>query len=136
MSYAVSAALQAAVFQALTEDADLAALVGDAIYDAVPKGVLPSAYVVLGPETATDQSDITGSGSLHTLTISVVSDAAGFNLAKTAAGAVADAMAQPMTLTRGRLVFMNFERAVAQRSGSAAALRQIDLRFRARVDDV
>jgi len=36
MSYGVSSALQAAVYQALISDADLAALVGTAIYDALP----------------------------------------------------------------------------------------------------
>ena len=45
MSYAVSGALQAAVFAALSGDAALAALVGSAIYDAVPAGTVPDLYV-------------------------------------------------------------------------------------------
>ncbi len=136
MTYAVSPAVQAAVFQALSEDVDLSALVGDAIYDEVPSGALPKVYVVLGPETVLDRSDATGSGTLHQLTISVISKAAGFAFAKTVAGAVSDAMTRPMTLDRGQLVYLNFDRADARRSGRSAALRQIDLRFRARVDDV
>lgn len=136
MSYAVSAAVQAAVFQALNADVELTALIGDAVYDEVPTGVLPSVYVMLGPETVVDQSDMTGAGSLHRLTISVVTNTAGFTLAKTVAGVVSDVLARPMPLDRGQLVFLNFERAVAQRSGPAASVRQIDLRFRARVDDV
>ncbi len=136
MTYALSAAVQTAVFQALQTDADLSALVGDAIYDEVPKGALPSLYVMLGPETVMDQSDMTGVGSLHRLIISVVSDAAGFAQAKITAGVVSEVLARPLTLDRGQLVYMNFERAVAQRSGSGGKLRLVDLRFRARVDDV
>ena len=48
MSYAVSAALQEAVFQQLAGDVALGALVGSAIYDALPPGALPSLYVTLG----------------------------------------------------------------------------------------
>ncbi len=44
MSYSVSAALQAAVYQALIGDASLAGLVGTAIYDAIPTGTLPVTY--------------------------------------------------------------------------------------------
>ncbi|WP_050929414.1 DUF3168 domain-containing protein [Aestuariivita boseongensis] len=136
MSYAASSALQAAVYQSLTGDAALAALIGDAVYDEVPAGSAPPVYVMLGTETAMDRSDVTGTGSLHSLTITVVSEAAGFSQAKIVAGAVTEALAQPMSLSRGQLVYLNFERAVARRSGSAASVRQIDLRFRARVDDV
>ena len=136
MSYAVSAALQAAVYQALTADAALTDLIGEAVYDEVPAGSTPPVYVMMGPETALDRSDVTGAGSLHMLTITVVSDAAGFSQAKTVAGAVTEVLVQPLSLSRGQLVYLNFERAVARRSGSAASVRQIDLRFRARVDDV
>ena len=38
----------------------------------------------------------------------------------------------PLTLSRGRIVFLRFERARADRKGRD---RQIDLRFRARVED-
>lgn len=136
MSYAVSGALQAAVFQALSGDTALGALVGPAIYDEVPAGETPAVYVVLGAETATDRSDATGSGTLHLLTVTVVSEAAGYAQAKAAAGAVAEVLVQPMSLSRGQLVYMHFDRAVARRAGPAGSARQIDLRFRARVDDV
>lgn len=136
MSYAVSAALQSAVYQHLQADLALDAVVGSAIYDAMPEGALPSLYVSLGPETAIDRSDVTGSGSLHRFTVSVVSAAAGFALAKQAAGAITDALDMPLPLTRGTLVYLNFDRAVARRTGPAGSLRQIDLRFRARVDDI
>ena len=134
MSYGVSAALQAAVYQHLAADAALAVLVGSAIYDALPAGTLPDLYVSLGPEEARDRSDKTGGGALHLFTVSVVSAAAGFQSAKQAAAAVSDALVDaPLSLTRGTLVSLQFDRARAQRLSDGT--RRIDLRFRARVDD-
>ena len=136
MTYAVSAALQAAIYQALAADAGLSALVGDAIYDAVPAGGLPATYVSLGPEEVTDRSDQSGSGAVHRFTVSVVTGQAGFAAAKTVAAAVCDALDMAdMPLTRGRVVGLWFEKATAARDGSNAKLRRVDLKFRARVED-
>lgn len=133
MSYAAAAALQAAIYQRLTSDAALSALVGGAIYDAVPAGTLPETYVTLGPEDVRDRSDASGGGAWHNLTISVLTVNAGFQRAKDVAAAISDALAGPdLTLGRGRLAGLNFYRARARRDG---ALRRIDLNFRARVDD-
>lgn len=135
MSYGVSAALQAAVYQALSADATLASLVGNHIYDAFPAGTLPPLYVALGPELVKDQSDKTGGGAMHQFTVSVVTDTAGFATAKQAAGAVSDALVDAdLTLNRGTLVALNFYRAKAVRVG-AADERRIDLTFNARVAD-
>ncbi|WP_170428023.1 DUF3168 domain-containing protein [Ruegeria arenilitoris] len=136
MSYGVSAALQAAVFQKLSDDAEVNALSGGAIYDAVPAGAVPQTYVTLGPEEVRDASDRSGGGAVHRFTVSVVSEAAGFGAAKTLAGAVCDALEGVMpSLGRGRLVGLWFERASARRTGTGGAIRQIELRFRARVED-
>lgn len=135
MSYAVSAALQTAIYDHLTGNAALTALVGKAIHDEVPAGKPPGAYVSLGPEEVQDRSDATGDGALHLITISVVSDSAGFQQAKRIAGAVCDALTDAeLTLSRGTLVCLRFDRATARRAG-AGETRRIDLRFRARVDD-
>lgn len=135
MSYGISAALQVAVFQHLTLDASLVALVGTDIYDALPSGVLPSAYVSLGPETVRNKSDVTGYGALHIFTVSVVTDVAGFDTAKNIGAAVSDALVDAdLTLTRGQLVSLNFYRASAKRVGTGQG-RRIDLTFHARVDD-
>lgn len=135
MSYGVAAALQAAVYQSLTADSVLAGLVGGAIYDQVPAGQVPTLYVSLGAETVTDRSDREGDGAEHSFVISVLSDAAGFTNAKAAAVAVSDALSnKDLTLSRGRLVYLNFDRAVAKRD-TRKNLRRIDLRFRARVED-
>jgi len=82
-----------------------------------------------------ERGDISGAGAEHRVTVSVVSDAAGFLAAKQAAGAVSDALhGAALTLARGRLVALTFLRARAVRTG-AGQRRRIDLTFRARVDD-
>ena len=135
MSYAVSAALQTAIFQALTADAALAALVGTDIYDAVPAGAVPPLYVSLGPETATDASDKTGHGALHRFTIRVHAQAPGFGAAKAAAAAICDVLVDAdLALSRGRLINLRFDRAAATRTANGTE-REIELRFRARVED-
>jgi hypothetical protein len=57
MSYGVAAALQAAIYQRLTADSALDALISGAIYDAAPPGSPGGTYVSIGPETARDASD-------------------------------------------------------------------------------
>ena len=134
MSYAVAGALQAAVYQQLRTDAVLAALVGAAVYDAVPPGTQVGTYVSLGPEDVADASDKTGEGAVHDFVISVITDAAGFATAKAAAAAVSDALVgADLALARGRLVGLWFLRAQARRVEKADT-RRIDLTFRARVE--
>ncbi len=137
MSYGMAAALQVAVYQHLLADTEVSNLVGSAIYDAVPAGTLPQTYVTLGSEDVREASDSTGSGALHRFTISVLSEAAGFATAKTLAAAITDALDSSSIppLSRGRLVGLWFEKAVANRTGSTGQTRRIDLRFRARVED-
>ncbi len=135
MSYGVAPALQSAVYQALIADATLGGLVGSAIYDAVPPGLVPSLYVTLGAEEVRDRSDGSGGGAEHSLTVSVITDAAGFHAAKQAAAAISDALTHAdLPLARGRLVSLAFHRARARREGTGG-IRRIDLTFRARVDD-
>lgn len=135
MSYAMAAALQEAVFQQLQGDAALAVLVGANIFDAAPAGAIPAIYVSLGPEDVKDRSDQSGAGARHEFTVSVVSQAAGFKSAKEAAGAVSDALlSSALVLSRGRVVSLNFLRAIAKRVQDAD-VRRIDLRFAARLED-
>lgn len=135
MSYAVSAALQSAVFATLSADPDVSALVGGAVYDALPSGTLPGLYVSLGPEDVRSEDDKTGTGSAHRFVISVVTDVPGFRAAKEAAGAVSDALHEAdMVLSRGRLVSLRFQRARAYQIDNSTG-RRIDLTFRARVED-
>lgn len=135
MSYGVSAALQQAIYQRLTADTTLSTLVSGAIYDAVPAGIITGTYVSLGPEDVRERSDMTGHGALHEVTVSVATDAAGFQGAKEVAAAVSDALVDAtLILARGTLVSLNFHRARARRVEDAD-VRRIDLTFRARVED-
>jgi len=136
MSYGMAAALQSAVYQHLLADTQVGGLVGGAIYDAIPPGDLPQTYVSLGPEEVRDRSDKTNSGATHRFTVSVVTEVTGFGVAKAVAAAITDALVDAdLTLSRGRLVGLWFERASARRSGKAGRVRRIDLRFRAGVED-
>ena len=135
MSYALAPALQGAIYDRLRADATLAALVGDAIYDAIPAGTLPDLYVSLGPETARDRSDASGGAAEHTLTVSVIHTGAGFLAAKQAASAISDALVgAPLALSRGRLIGIFFRSARAARASDGQS-RRIDVTFRARLED-
>ena len=111
MSYAMSAALQSAVFAALAGQGDLQDAVGTDIFDAMPSGTGPPLYVALGPEQVRIDDAKTGSGAIQVFVVSVVT-----------------------ALTRGRLVSLRFRSAKAARIDKGAG-RKIDLTFRARVED-
>lgn len=135
MSYGVAAALQAAIYQRLMADTALDALVGSAIHDAVPPGTPVGTYVSIGPEVVRDASTQTERGAFHEFSVSVVTDEAGFQNAKSVAAAVSDALTgATLILARGRLVGLWFLRARARRV-EEADVRRIDLFFRARVED-
>lgn len=135
MSYGMAAALQEAVYQVLTVDPGLGALVGASIYDVVPAGPVPGTYVSLGPEDVRDRSDVSNRGAEHRFVVSVVSDAAGFQTAKMAAAAISDALlGASLVLNRGRVVTLNFLSARARRV-RAGDVRRIDVIFRARLED-
>jgi hypothetical protein len=131
----MAAALQAAVYQRLITDGTLDALVGGAVYDAVPPGVPVGTYVSIGPEMVRDASSQTESGAIHEFAVSVVTDAAGFQGAKAVGAAISDALTgSTLLLARGRLVGLWFLRARARRV-EEADVRRIDLFFRARVGE-
>lgn len=135
MSYGVAAALQAAIYQRLMANSALDALIGSAIYDAVPPGTTVGTYVSIGPEVVRDASTQSERGAFHEFSVSVVSDDAGFQKAKAVAAAVSDALTgATLILARGRLVGLWFLRGRARRV-EEADVRRIDLFFRARVED-
>ena len=136
MSYAISLALQKAIYQRIVADSTVDSLTNGAIYDDAPPGPVPGAYGLIGAETARNRSDKTGVGALHNLTISVVSDTPGFAAVKEIAVAISDSLQGPtLLLERGRLVYLTFDRATARRQGDGD-LRRIDMRFNARVEEI
>ncbi|KGJ04815.1 Protein of unknown function [Paracoccus halophilus] len=137
MSYAATAALQVAVYQALRQSPALTDLVGDAIYDAMPVAAPTGTYVALGPEDVKDAGDMTGAGAMHDFVVSVLSgsdEASGFGAVKEVAVAVSDTLeSAAIALDRGHLAGLWFLRARARRAEKGAG-RRVDMTFRARID--
>ena len=137
MSYAMSAALQAAVFTVLSDNMALAALV-EGIFGSpsAGDGVTPfGTYITLGDEVAKDRSSGTHKGTTLDFEINIHSDFAGFSAAKAVAAEVVDTLAwADLVLTRGRLVNLKFLKSRARR-GVAPETRRIALVFRAILDD-
>ena len=131
MSFAGSAALQAAIYQRLTAATPLASV---PIHDALPPGSGTGTFVLIGPEEVRDASDISGGGADHRFTVSVISDGSGFLAAKQVAVAVSDALVgSALVLSRGRLVHLVFQRATARRIDEGE-VRRVDLVFLARLE--
>ena len=131
MSYGAAAALQAAVFGALS---GAPALAGVLIVDAMPAQGVVGTFVLIGPEEVLDQSDKSGDGAEHRIVLSVISDASGFLTAKTLAGAVSDTLIDATPpLSIGRIVGIRFLKAVARRLADGD-VRRIDLTFRVRIE--
>lgn len=131
MSFAGSAALQAAIYQRLTAATALASV---PIHDALPPGTGTGTFVLIGPEDVRDMSDKTGPGAEHRVTVSVISDGSGFMAAKTVAVAVSDALVgATLILSRGRLVHLLFQRAMSRRIDEGE-VRRVDLVFLARLE--
>ena len=102
---------------------------------ALVSGGLPALEVTLRTPAALDciremakiPGGIPGAGTVLT--------PADVQAAKDAAGAVSDALIDAdLTLARGRLIYLAFDRALAKLEGTGTQ-RRIDLRFRARVED-
>jgi hypothetical protein len=129
MSYAGSAALQAAVYQRLTSTSTLSSV---PVYDAPPPGAGAGTFILIGPEDVRDASDKTGPGAEHRFSVAVISDGTGFLAAKTIAVAVSDALTGAvLVLSRGQLVHLLFQRATARRIDEGE-IRRVDLIFVAR----
>ena len=133
MRLAGSLALQSAVYALLDGDASVGALTGGAIYEAPPAGPVPDLYVSLGEESVRDRSSVSGAGTRHDMTISVVSGSGGFVRAKEVAAAVTGALdgARP-DLSEGRVTALRFIKSRAVRRGET---RRMDLTFRALWDE-
>lgn len=130
MSYR-GAALQSALHGWLTGLPDLADI---PVMDAIPPGQAPTTYLLIGPEEVRDASDKSGQGADHRITISVISEAAGFLSAKTAAETLAATLdGAELPVAQGRVVSVRFQRAVARRLEAGAA-RRIDLTYRVRIE--
>lgn len=128
MSYRCAAAVQGAIFARLASEA------GVPVFDAMPPGLVPETYVLIGAEEVRDASDRTGAGADHRVTIGVVSQGTGFLAAKELAARLSVAMEDgSFEMEEGRIVQVRFQRAVARRY-DGGSMRRIDLTFRIRVE--
>ena len=137
MSYAAGQALQAAIYQHLRADTALAAMVGDAIFDAMPVQPPSGVHVALGTENMRDAGDASAAGAVHEFEISVLEGGetgGGFAAVKDAAAAVSEALEGAALMPeRGHLVGIWLLRARSRRIENSGA-RRVDLTFRARID--
>ena len=138
MTYALSEPLQRAVYEALSGDADLSALIGSDIFDApLPQDFksAPTDYILLGSEVVRDRSSKTSDGAVHDLTVGIYSNAEGFMQSKKIAAAVCDALLDAtLPLSRGSVICLRFLKARAD-AGAPPNRRRITLTFRAFVED-
>lgn len=136
MSMLSSAALQKAIYVAMTSNTELVALANGQIFDAPISGTLPEVFVQLGEEKQTDISSATSEAARFDLTIRVSSSAAGFSSAKIIATQICETLNdQPLLLESGRLRFLRCTRSQARFLGSTRR-RNIDLNFRAYIDEI
>lgn len=138
MTYAFGWALQKALHAALTANPELAALVGDRIYDAPPHRAAAEApdapYVLIGDETVAPWSTATEQGATHEIAISAVGAEPGFATVKRVAAAVCDALLGPLSPERGRVVSACFLGGRTRRA-RRGPVRRIDMRFRIAIED-
>lgn len=136
MTYALSSGLQTAVYQHLAGAPEIAALIGDRVYDAPVKGIgLNQEYVIIGEETVKPNDSMTSTGAIHDFEVTVVSNRDGFDTVKRLAGAVCGALVDAeLDPGNATLVSLQFVRARATR-GPAPVKRKITMRFRAVVDE-
>lgn len=135
MTYAMSEALQIALYETLSTDPTITSLTDGAIYDSVPHPA-PDLFIALGPEKVRSRSDRTGNGANHEFRVSVVTRHEGFLAAKSVAATISNRLLKTkLTPSKGSIVFLNFLRAEARRDESEGT-RRIDLWFRARLDEV
>lgn len=125
------AELQRAIYQRLTMDAALIALLGGArVYDDVPRGA-SFPYISFGPTTERDWSTGGEVGCEHTVTLHVWSRAHGFQETETIVAAVRDALHdQGLSLTGFQLINLRQEQAEVRRDPDGET-RQGSIRLRA-----
>jgi len=138
MSYAMSDALQRAVYDRLSGDPALAAFSGLTVFDAALPAVPGSAdelHITIGEERVRDISTKTSTAARHDLAVSVHVFGEGFTRAKQAAGAVCDALlGADLVPSRGAVTDFQFLSAAAEK-GRVGEPRRVVLRFRAYIED-
>jgi hypothetical protein len=135
MSYLYGQELQVAVYQALINHTELSTVSGGHIYDALPAGIAPETYVLIGEDKTTDRSDMTAKAARIDITLTVVSSSDGFSQAKLIAAEICNALEEtPLVLSAGKVAEFQFRSAKTRRD-TANLKRRIDLIFRTLIDE-
>ena len=131
-----SAALRAAIHDALTADGALTALLGGPkVFDEVPRGAA-FPYVTLGEARVTDFSTGTEPGEEHQITLHAWSRQGGHREAHLISGALLQALDDaPLALTDHRLVNLRFATADVRRETDGRTYHAL-VRFRAMTEPV
>jgi Protein of unknown function (DUF3168) len=131
MPTASSAALRAAIHDALVSDSALTSLLGGpSVYDEPPRAAA-FPYVTLGDARVSDFSTGSESGQEHQLTLHAWSRQGGHREAHLIAGALLQALDDaPLTLTDHRLVNLRFSVADVRREADGRTYHAL-IRFRA-----
>lgn len=126
--------LQKAVYEALTGDEDILALLGsERIYDDVPRGAA-FPYVSFGPSTVRDWSTSTDTGSEHLFTLRAWSKAGGEREVHALLEAIRAALhEEALALTGYRLVGIRHETSDTTRGADGQTYQGI-ARFRAVIE--
>lgn len=139
MTYALSWALQEALFAAICADPVCSETFGHRIYDGPPPlsgdAETQGLYLTFGDEEANDWSTATDLGASHLVRLDVHAPRRSFAEAKRAAAALSDAiLGADFQMSRGRVVNTRFVDARTRRE-EGDALRRIEMRFRIIVED-
>ena len=131
-----SAALRAAIHDALTADGALTALLGGPkVFDEVPRGAA-FPYVTLGEARVTDFSTGTEPGEEHQITLHAWSRQGGHREAHLISGALLQALDDaPLALADHRLVNLRFATADVRRETDGRTYHAL-VRFRAMTEPV
>jgi hypothetical protein len=125
-----SFSLQAAIFSALSSDATLQALIGAALYDAVPRAAA-FPYAVVGDDMESNWDTATEQGSQHIVSVDVWSQGGGHKESKTIADAVRAVLdGAALTLAGQTLIDIRYQGAEFARATDGETYRAT-LKFRA-----
>jgi hypothetical protein len=136
MTMALSAPLQTAIYNQLSNAPSLAGLAGR-IFDAAPQAVGDDTeiYVTLGDEIVGPWNTAASTGASHSITIRVYSQGRGFIAAKSAAALICGLLtSEPLALSRGIVISQKFTGAETARE-EGDMLRRVDLTFRFIIED-
>jgi len=124
------ASLKAALRAHLLADADVAALIGTAVFEVPPRGAAPP-YLVLGDALSRERDSVGGEGVELEFDLMAVTSERGSAAALTLVAAVGQALQSPLPALDGHHLVSIETRQLATRHEAATSLTRAMLRLRA-----